>query len=558
FIRRDPRGPAGPMPLVGTGRMEHPSFNEDQSLAKEAWAEAYRKGDSFWLAADQQGIKSKILNVPFVFPADNLKNGLQLCALGVPDLRGTTSTFFVISDSFSDAEQKSRLSGGENVPIQFDAGDTGSVNMPGPRDVRVKFGSEGAYTEVPLKVSVDRKGQQGTAEVNGRKVELQQGQWSEWLEWDFKLTQDYHVHSITRFYPLEIGQKVRIYMSCQQFHPEKPFIPFSTPPEYTKELKDRYGLYKTIGWAYDTHALRQDGLTEDAFLGDVAYTMGWREKLTLDEIERGNFDLLVSVWTATDRVGHMFWRFRDPKHPLYDPVGAEKYGKALENCYKRCDEIVGNVMAKLEDTDTLMILSDHGFESWRTGFNVNTWLAEQGYLKISDPVKADRGFLMGMDWANSQAYSVGLGSVYINEKGRETGGIVDKGESGNMIAEIKDRLLQVKDPVTGQKVFTNVYTRDDYKGIAIEEAPDIALGYNRYFQSAKAAAKGAAPENMWEVNDDKWSGEHAASDVAWIPGIFFCNRLVEKSDPNILDLGVTALNLLECDVPSDFEGDPLV
>jgi hypothetical protein len=65
-------------------------------------------------------------------------------------------------------------------------------------------------------------------------------------------------------------------------------------------------------------------------------------------------------------------------------------------------------------------------------------------------------------------------------------------------------------------------------------------------------------EGWFEPNDDKWSGEHAAADSAWCPGIFFSNKKVENPKPTILDLGVTTLAYLERDVPADFEGVKLV
>ena len=84
-------------------------------------------------------------------------------------------------------------------------------------------------------------------------------------------------------------------------------------------------------------------------------------------------------------------------------------------------------MAKLGDDDLLMVLSDHGFESWRTGFNVNDWLEEQGYLKVTDRRAAGIGFLQGIDWANTKAYSIGLSSMYLNLKNRESKGAVGGG-----------------------------------------------------------------------------------------------------------------------------------
>lgn len=559
FIRRDPKAKYGPLPYVGTGKLENPRVGSDGELAELPVAVAYRKGTAFWSVADEQGVRSRIFNVPFAFPPDPLKNGTMLCGLGVPDLRGTTSRFVLLGDSFPPGKADDDVSGGVRIPLTFDGADSATVEIEGPRDERHTFSDPGAFVKQPLTISVDRKAGRGKATVgNGGSVELAQGEWSEWVEWTFPLTMGYAVHGISRFYPLEIGDRVRVYMSCLQFHPEHPYVPMTEPAGFSEDLADRYGLFKTIGWAYDTHALRQDALTEEAFMKDVEHTMSWRERLTLDEIDRGDFDLLVSAWTATDRVGHMFWRYRDPKHPLYDPEGAKRWGDALERTYIKMDEIVGKVMAKLTDDDLLMVLSDHGFESWRTGFSLNSWLQENGYLAVKDPKAAERGFLMGIDWSKTKAYTVGLSSLYLNLQGRESQGIVATDQADATVAELRDKLIALKDPGAGKSVFSGLYTRADYKGEAMDEAPDMSLGYDRYYQSSKAAAKGAVGGELFEPNADKWSGEHAASDAAWIPGVLFCNRPLAKDEPNIIDLGVTALRFLNRDVPSGYEGEGIV
>jgi predicted AlkP superfamily phosphohydrolase/phosphomutase len=554
FIRRDPAGQSGPMPYVGTGKVEHVRLNADGSLAELPVAETYRRGTSFWSVADAAGKRCRVLNVPFAFPPDPLKNGTMLCALGVPDLRGTTSTFFSLAEGFSASDLSAPLSGGQRIALAFDGRDETRVAVPGPRDSRYGFSDAKGFTTADLSLAVNRKDHRGTASAAGNSVELVEGEWSPWLAWEFKMSPSYTVRSVTRLFPLELGERVRLYMSCQQYHPEAPYTPISAPSEFAADLADRYGLYKTVGWAYDTHALRSGDLGEDAFLADVRQTMAWRERLTLDELDRNDFDLLISAWTATDRVGHMFWRFRDEKHPLYDAAGAQRYGKALEETYRIADGIVGKVRAKLREDDVLVVMSDHGFTTWRTGFNVNRWLLEQGYLKLSNPDAAGRGFLMGIDWANTQAYSVGLSSMYLNLRGRESQGALEREKADATIAEVRDKLLTVIDPATGQKVFSNIYTRSEYSGPAMDEAPDISFGYAVGYQSSKAAAMGGVPEGLFEANLDKWSGEHAASDAAELPGLLACNRLIENTQPHIRDLGVAALRHLGCDVPSDFEG----
>ena len=75
-------------------------------------------------------------------------------------------------------------------------------------------------------------------------------------------------------------------LTCLQIHPKDPLVRWSTPKDYSAQLADRYGLYKTVGWAYDTKALqpgRDD--RDEMFLEDEKETMTWHEKHVLDEID---------------------------------------------------------------------------------------------------------------------------------------------------------------------------------------------------------------------------------------------------------------------------------
>jgi predicted AlkP superfamily phosphohydrolase/phosphomutase len=547
------RTPKTYRPGVGFGNVVPEELNPDGSVKSPAAFKNIRKGRTFWKVASNEGVRAKVLSVPFAFPADTLEEGCMLAGLGVPDLRGTTSTFFLMGEGL---DTSSGFSGGKKIALEFDGGSTVAevegIRIPGTR----------SYAKVPVNIKVDRAARSVSLEVAGKEVTLKEGTWSEWIPWAFELSPKSTANAISRFHVLEAGDQVRLYMTCLQFDPEKPYIDFTSPSEYGKELVDRYGHFKTIGWTYDTHALRQDALTEELFLDDVKKTMGWRETLTLDEMDAGKFELLISAWTGTDRVGHMFWHHRDPEHPMHTPEGHAKYGEVVEDTYRQMDETVGKVLAKLGEDDLLMVMSDHGFHSFRTGFNVNTWLIRNGYLSVvgnSDASTATnaKAFLQGYDWSKSKAYSIGLGSIFINQKGREGQGTVGTDDADALIAEIRQKLLEVTDPSTGKKVFSEIYPRDFYSGKATDGAPDLQLGYAEGFQSTKDAAKGVAPAALFEDNMDKWSGDHAASDMATSSGIFFSNKPIKKSNPHLVDIGTTALIYLGKPVPSDFEGEDI-
>ena len=78
----------------------------------------------------------------------------------------------------------------------------------------------------------------------------------------------------------------------------------------------------------------------------------------------------------------MMWRLIDPKHPLYDAALAAQFGDSIERVYKRADEFVGEVVKRVGPGVPVMIVSDHGFHSWRKAVNLNTWLVQNGYMAL--------------------------------------------------------------------------------------------------------------------------------------------------------------------------------
>src|SRR5207244_1133632 len=145
------------------------------------------------------------------------------------------------------------------------------------------------------------------------------------------------------------------------YAPARPFAPISSPAGFAGELAARLGPYKTVGWSEDTSALNAERVDEQAFLDDLDGTMDEVRKSTLAEVDRPDWDLLISVFTQTDRVAHMFYRLLDPTHPRYDPILAARFGGAVLQVYQRMDEIVGAIEGRLGPETTLLVVSDHGF-----------------------------------------------------------------------------------------------------------------------------------------------------------------------------------------------------
>jgi len=268
------------------------------------------------------------------------------------------------------------------------------------------------------------------------------------------------------------------------------------------------------------------------------------------------------VFTQTDRVAHMFYRLLDPSHPLYDAALAARFGDAVLHVYQRMDGIVGEVRAKLGPDVPLIVMSDHGFHSYRTGLNVNTWLRAHGYLVQGNvaPGQENADFFPGVDWSRTKAYALGTGQIYVNLRGREGRGIISAGkEYDALLDEIAKGLEAELDPATGERFVLKVYKGPEtFAGAAPERMPDLQLAFRDGYRSSWRTPLGGIPRDLFEPNRRKWSGDHAASDAPDTPGIILASRKLPPGSPAIVDLAPTALRYLGVPVPPDMAGKALL
>jgi predicted AlkP superfamily phosphohydrolase/phosphomutase len=251
---------------------------------------------------------------------------------------------------------------------------------------------------------------------------------------------------------------------------------------------------------------------------------------------------------------------------MYDAGLAAKHGDAIEKVYRRADALVGKLLEKIPENTTFMVMSDHGFHSFRRGVNLNTWLVQNGYMKFEGEQKSaaelfGRGkFFEGVDWSATKAYAVGLGQIYFNLRGREGQGVVSPGAEYKALQdEMRSKLLEVKDPDTGEPVFRDIYRRDDiYKGDYIQNAPDLQVGFNTGYRVGWQDTLGGVTRSVVENNNRKWSGDHCATATEISAGVLFSNRRINTDSPSIMDLSPTILTLLGVPLPGDVDGKPLL
>jgi len=268
----------------------------------------------------------------------------------------------------------------------------------------------------------------------------------------------------------------------------------------------------------------------------------------------------VCVFDATDRIQHMFWRYIDKDHPAARERPARETGiheHAIRDLYKRNDRLVGDVLERVGEDDVLMVISDHGFSSFRRGVNLNAWLRREGYLTLADEGDGTAEWLRGVNWSRTRAYCLGLAGMFLNLRGRERSGIVEPGpEADDLKSEIVTKLKGFLDPDTGQVAIREAFDSTKiYSGPYLANAPDLMIGYNAGYRTSWDAATGVVSGPVFTDNVKPWSGDHCI-DPRLVPGVFFCNQPVKADDLALVDIAPTALRLFGIEPPAYMDGRP--
>jgi len=526
-----------------------------------------RKGTPFYKYAADRGITTSILRMPLALPPEDLPNGQLLAGLGVPDIRKTWGTFFYFATDLTQWDVGNTEFGGVLVRLERRQGPQISTRIEGPYDPRY---DDYRRISIPLDIEVTPDDRALTIKVQGRSQTVPEGAWSDWFDLKFQAGMFVNLSGVSRFYVLEAYPEVRLYLEPISMDPRSPATPISNPPEFSADLVKRIGLFKTLGWYSETWGLNEEKIDEKVFLEDLFRNMDAVEAALMDQLTRQRSALTVAVFLSTDHASHTFFRFLDPEHPRYDAALVPQFGDAILRTYEKMDSVVGKALEFLGDRGTLIVVSDHGFHTWRREFNTNTWLARNGYLvmkttdadgtlKKLDDMFSGGSFFPNVDWSRSKAYSLGLGGIFINVKGREGHGAVEPGKEYEAVRnEIIARIREYRDPDTGAPVIQGAYRREDiFRGPEVKDAADVQLSFYDGYRTSWQTALGAVPDSIVVANLKKWSGDHCASDKSDTQGILLSNRRVEGSDHSLVDIAPTVIRLLGLSVPPEMDGKPI-
>ena len=396
-------------------------------------------------------------------------------------------------------------------------------------------------------------------ELPTETVELKRGEYSGWTSVEFNAGFMKKVRGICLFMLTKTDPHVELYVTPIQIDPLKPALPIAHPVFYGIYLGKLIGPYATLGLAEDTWGLEEGAIDDDAFLKQTYLIHEEREKMLFNAVEKMRRGLVVCVVDATDRIQHMFWRYREDGRPAMRDAASMKSIEAIEDLYKRMDGLVGRLRKKLKDDEVLMVMSDHGFKPFNVGVQLNSWLHRNGYLALKPGASESGDWFSDVDWSRTRAYAFGLGGIYINLKDREAQGIVEPGDEYQQLKkELVDKLSGLQDPATGKVAITGVFdTEQIYRGPYKSNAPDLLSGFNIGYRASWDSVTGKVGGEVFQPNEKAWSGDHCI-DPRLVPGVFFSSLKLDGINPHISDIGPTVLDLFGVETPAYMDGKSLL
>ena len=170
---------------------------------------------------------------------------------------------------------------------------------------------------------------------------------------------------------------------------------------------------------------------------------------------------------------------------------------------------------------------------------------------LEKKVQYGSAFLDEIDFTRTRAYFAQDKGVWINLKGREREGIVRDNEVDKAVEESRQALLNLVSPIDGIRIFESVLRREEaFNGLNVNRLPDLVMIPLRdeYVYNERPGYGETV------VTADSTTGTHAKDGIfiAWGKGIE--NQASFQVQPNLRDIGTTALASLGCQLTTDADG----
>jgi predicted AlkP superfamily phosphohydrolase/phosphomutase len=592
FIHRD-RVSRGPIPSTTKSEpaREIPLWG-DWKFPLGGASESNRSGKAFWELLAERGVPADIWRMPANFPVEPA-DGLSFSGMMTPALDSAYGEFTFYT---TDPPTNPFSSGKKVVPVQiFD--ERISTRLTGPAN---SFREHEPAASVPLTIYLDRENRAAAIDTGSSVLVMQPGEWSAFVPVTFSLLPAgvSDVHGIVRFYLRSLEPEFELYASPVNIDPLHPAMAVSAPESASEQLADArrggIGRYYTQGMPEDVNSLKSEILTVPEFMqqAGLVHDEGVRMlDYALDHyLAKQDGGLLFFYFSTVDLCSHMMWRHHDLQHPHHDAALAagdssqwshrpgSTWQDTVYDLYQHMDTVLGQIMDRAGPEATIIVMSDHGFAPYRRKFSLNTWLCDEGYLVLKpgrakekaedDPEHANVSITSAVDWTRTRAYGMGFNGLYLNLEGREAddekregsrAGIVKSAAAPALLAEIKGKLEELRDPKDGARVVLRCDLASEvYHGERAGEAPDLIVGYNANYGNSDESTQGRIPRDVLADNlGGTFNGSHLMAPEV-VPGVLLTNRSVRPGEHRLEDLTVEILKRYAVQPGPGMRGHPVL
>ncbi len=327
------------------------------------------------------------------------------------------------------------------------------------------------------------------------------------------------------------------------------FLTPDTSSEFTypKELKDE--IEREFGdYMIDVRNFRR--ADKDSILKEIYDLSRQRFRIAGYMLKNKEWDFFMFVDMGPDRLHHSFWKFHDRNHIKHKE--GNKYENTIRDYYKFLDKEIGVLLSGVDDNTTVIIVSDHGAKSLDGGFCINEWLIREGYLKLRErPASVKRLSADMVDWKRTVAWGEGgyYGRLFLNVKGREPNGVIEKRDYEKIRNEIRDKLCAVRS-IAGRNIDTKAFKPEEVYSKKRNIPPDLII----YFDDLNLRSIGGVGyDDIYTLEND--TGPDDANHAQH--GVFIMSGGVQSSGErsvSILDIAPTILSRMGRDIPADMQG----
>ncbi len=370
------------------------------------------------------------------------------------------------------------------------------------------------------------------------------------------------------------------------------------PPDLQNYIHTHYGLHPVRRCdGYENSERGRDDLLRDLIKGSEG-----KRALALDLLAREDWDLYACTLGETHCVGHHFWRCLEAASRGNDAEYPKAHQGAIRTIYEQADETLGRLIEAAGPGATILVVASHGMGPSRAGGHLlpeilarlgmgsdrgaparsgwlrdlqrrvrygvpDSWLPILQALAATRPVKAmQRGagaLRFPLESPLTRAVAVPnnrVGAIRLNLKGREPFGCVAPGnEAKSLLEDLRDALLELKDPETGDSIIDRVSTADELFGPDHHpDVPDLMVVFRIGHDPIEACQSDQVGtiKIPYFTRRTHRSGDHTVESRLWAigPGIP-CGQL--RPQANVLDIAPTILKLLNVPLPNNLDGSAI-